>query len=191
MSTLPKFETERLLVRIPDARDARRFAEYFERNDDHFAPWSIPRPEGFTTARFWRERLPLCKPELERGIAARFIFLEKKKPRGAMIGEANLTQIFRGAFMACYLGYSLDEEFVGKGYMTEGLARVLAFAFEDLGLHRVMANYVPTNERSAKVLSRLGFDIEGYARDYLFIDGQWRDHVLTAKSNPKLVLPSA
>jgi ribosomal-protein-alanine N-acetyltransferase len=61
---------------------------------------------------------------------------------------------------------------------------VVGFAFETLRLHRVMANYQPINERSGKLLRRLGFVTEGYARDYLFINGAWRDHVLTALTSP-------
>lgn len=37
---------------------------------------------------------------------------------------------------------------------------------------------------SARLLERLGFVKEGYAREYLHIDGAWRDHVLTARTNP-------
>jgi ribosomal-protein-alanine N-acetyltransferase len=48
-----------------------------------------------------------------------------------------------------------------------------------------MANYRPENERSARVLERLGFEREGLAREYLFIDGAWRDHVLTSLLNPR------
>lgn len=55
------------------------------------------------------------------------------------------------------------------------------FAFEALGLHRVMANYQPANERSGRFLRRLGFVPEGYARDYLYINGMWRDHILTSR----------
>jgi ribosomal-protein-alanine N-acetyltransferase len=47
-----------------------------------------------------------------------------------------------------------------------------------------MANYIPCNERSARVLKRLGFEVEGYARDYLFLAGNWQDHVLTSLINP-------
>ena len=47
-------------------------------------------------------------------------------------------------------------------------------------IHRIMANYMPHNQRSGGLLARLGFEKEGYAKDYLLIDGQWRDHVLTA-----------
>jgi ribosomal-protein-alanine N-acetyltransferase len=49
-----------------------------------------------------------------------------------------------------------------------------------------MANYMPANERSGKLLKRLGFTVEGYARDYLFIAGAWQDHVLTSLANRNL-----
>lgn len=51
-------------------------------------------------------------------------------------------------------------------------------------IHRIMANYMPHNKRSGALLARLGFEKEGYAKDYLLIDGQWRDHVLTALTTP-------
>jgi len=47
----------------------------------------------------------------------------------------------------------------------------------------VMANFMPHNTRSNAVLRRLGFIVEGYARDYLFVNGTWRDHVLTSLTN--------
>jgi ribosomal-protein-alanine N-acetyltransferase len=68
--------------------------------------------------------------------------------------------------------------------MAEALRAANAFVFGSMRLHRIMANYRPENERSARLLERLGFEREGLARDYLFIDGAWRDHVLTALVNP-------
>jgi ribosomal-protein-alanine N-acetyltransferase len=56
--------------------------------------------------------------------------------------------------------------------------------FERMRVHRIMANFRPENERSRRLLQRLGFVEEGFARDYLFIDGAWRDHVLTSLVNP-------
>jgi ribosomal-protein-alanine N-acetyltransferase len=49
----------------------------------------------------------------------------------------------------------------------------------------IVANYRPENPRSSTPARRLGFAPEGLARDYLFIDGAWRDHVLTALVNPR------
>jgi ribosomal-protein-alanine N-acetyltransferase len=55
--------------------------------------------------------------------------------------------------------------------------------FEQQKLHRIMANYMPSNKRSARLLQKLGFVIEGHAKKYLLINGQWEDHVLTSLTN--------
>ena len=102
----------------------------------------------------------------------------------ALVGVCNFTNIVRGAFQACTLGYSLSADAQGKGLMYEALTAAIAYMFEIENLHRIMANYVPENRRSADLLRRLGFEIEGHARDYLHINGAWRDHILTAKTNP-------
>lgn len=99
---------------------------------------------------------------------------------GPIVGIINVSQIVRGAFQAAVIGYSLDGGAQGSGLMTEALEAVIDYGFDGLELHRLMANYRPENTRSAAVLERLGFVKEGYAKEYLFIDGAWRDHVLTA-----------
>ena len=91
-----------------------------------------------------------------------------------------------GAFRACLLGYHVDCGSEGKGYMTEAVSAAIRYAFDGLKLHRIMANYVPHNERSARLLERLGFVVEGRAKDYLFIHDRWQDHVLTSLTNHEL-----
>ena len=68
--------------------------------------------------------------------------------------------------------------------MTEALRAVVAHAFDEVRLHRLMANVVPASERSIRLLNRLAFEREGLAPACLFIGGQWRDHILTARVNP-------
>ncbi len=108
-----------------------------------------------------------------------------------IVGWVNLSNIVRGAFQACHLGYSLAANAQGNGIMTEALRALIPFAFDELQLHRIMANYMPHNIRSAAVLARLGFSIEGFAKDYLYIAGAWQDHVLTSLINPNASAPGA
>jgi [ribosomal protein S5]-alanine N-acetyltransferase len=90
----------------------------------------------------------------------------------------------RNAAHFCYMGYSIDKDCEGKGQMKEALQSVITFGFSAMNVHRIMANYQPENTKSGGLLRSLGFNVEGYARDYLFIDGKWRDHVLTSILNP-------
>ena len=140
-------------------------------------------------AEFWRARLPVFADDFRRDAALRLALFPRERTAPSIVGTINFTQIFRGPFHACYLGYSIAERWEGHGLMREGLEAAIAYAFDELRLHRIMANYVPTNERSGGLLRRLGFVVEGYARDYLYIDGAWRDHVLTALTNPKVERP--
>lgn len=71
--------------------------------------------------------------------------------------------------------------------MTEALTAAIAYMFKEKNLHRIMANYVPSNRRSKRVLEKLGFQHEGVAKDYLFLGGSWKDHVLSSLANPAWV----
>jgi [ribosomal protein S5]-alanine N-acetyltransferase len=184
VSAAPRLETERLVLTIPEPASAARLLAYAVDNRAHLDPWEPPRPGGYYTEAFWARRLEKSHDESARDVSLRLCVLRKSDPEGPILGHANLSNFVRNAFQACHLGYSVDRRAQGKGIMFEALAAVIAHAFGPLGMHRVMANYVPTNERSGKLLRRLGFVVEGYARDYLFIGGAWRDHVLTALTNP-------
>lgn len=92
------------------------------------------------------------------------------------MGAVNLSQIFRGGFQNCYMGYQIGGPFAGQGYMGEALHLALGHAFHTLGLHRVEANVQPENTASIALVKRVGFRLEGYSPRYLKIGGRWRDH---------------
>lgn len=181
--------TERLRVMVPWPDLAPAMVSFLERNREHFAPFDPPRPAGLYTESYWRERFDVSIQEYLEGRSMRLVFTLRDDPSGGILGDANFSHIIRGPFQACLLGYKLDEAAVGRGYMREALARAIRHAFEELRLHRVMANHLPENVRSAKVLASLGFVVEGYAKDYLFINGRWRDHVLNALTHRALAAP--
>ncbi len=181
----PRLVTARLVLDVPEPEAAPRVAAYFVRNEEHLAPWEPPRAAGFTGEAFWRERLAKSRLDLLDGQALRFFVFKGDE----VVGSVNFTQIARGPFQACYLGYSIDRALEGQGYMSEALRAAIGHVFEQVRLHRIMANHLPENTRSGKLLGKLGFVVEGVARQYLFINGAWRDHVLTALTNPKPMTP--
>ncbi len=186
---VPTLETERLLLTVGAPETAARHATFAAENEDHLARWEPPRPEGYHSETYWYRRLERNRDELARDASLRLSVFRRHDPDGPLVGHVNFSQIIRGAAQSCYLGYSLDRRCVGRGMMTEALAAAIPYVFEHLRLHRIQANYIPTNERSGRVLRRLGFVVEGYARDYLFIGGDWRDHVLTSLTNPNAPPP--
>lgn len=93
-----------------------------------------------------------------------------------LVGLVNASEIVMGVFRSAYLGYYAFEACAGRGLMQAGMRLVLAELFDTVGLHRVEANIRPENTRSIRLAERLGFRREGYSRDYLYLDGAWRDH---------------
>jgi [ribosomal protein S5]-alanine N-acetyltransferase len=198
MSDLPSVElcTARTWLVLPGEDEAGAVLRYYQENREHLERWSPPLPDDFYTLRYWRKRLDHARREYAEDRALRLIICERDEPErepGArrVIGTCSFTDIVRGPSQACKLGYGLARTHEGRGLMAEALRAALDFAFETLALHRVEANYMPSNERSGALLRRLGFDVVGYARDYLFISGAWRDHILTALTNPKPRPPGA
>ena len=183
---IPEFETDRLVVRLAQPGMQASIASFLRANfPGHLDRWSPPVAPDFFTTAFWAERLPVAVDDYAGDRAARFVLQPKAAPLdGPIIGTCNYTNIVRGAFHACHLGYQVGREHEGRGLMAEGLRAANAFMFSTMRLHRIMANFRPENDRSRRLLQRLGFVEEGFARDYLFIDGAWRDHVLTALVNP-------
>ncbi|MEO3432795.1 GNAT family N-acetyltransferase [Inquilinus sp. CAU 1745] len=188
----PLLTGQRVTVALARESDATALLAFQRRNRDHLAPWSPPVSDAFYTLSYWRQWTGAARALYDREQAARLVIRpinEDGEQPPAVIGQVNFSNIIRGPFQAAYLGYHLDGERQGEGLMVEALRLSIGFMFAEFGLHRIMANHMPENARSARVLEKLGFEREGFARDYLFIDGAWRDHVLTALTNPDAPTP--
>ncbi len=178
------FDTARLRIEVAAPRHAPLHPPFFARNRAHFAPWDPPRSPDLETVEYWETQLEQAQAEFAEGRSARFVVLERAAAAPRLIARTNFSQIFRGPFQSCVLGYQIDREFEGRGLMHEALAACITFMFRDFKLHRIQAAFRSENARSERLLARLGFERIGVARDYLFIDGAWRDHVLMALINP-------
>jgi ribosomal-protein-alanine N-acetyltransferase len=93
------------------------------------------------------------------------------------IGEVSLGSVQRGPFQSAYIGYWVAEEHAGHGYVPEGVALIVQYAFDQLHLHRLEAAIVPRNAASRRVAEKLGLREEGTARRFLQIRGVYEDHV--------------
>ena len=130
------------------------------------APWTSAPQDGAA----FRERLAYLQREGNHGFALR------RLDSGALVGSVALTNVVRGVFLSGYLGYYAFAGHEGQGLMGEGLRRVVRFAFDELGLHRLEANIQPGNAASIALVRACGFAREGYSPRYLKIGGRWRDH---------------
>ncbi len=182
-------ETKRLVIRLAQDEDVREIIRYYGENREHLQPFSPTYPPDFLGEATWLEQVRVRLPEFAAGDGFRGFLFARDSP-SRIIGNLNITAVHRGAFQSCALGYNLAAGEQGEGYMTEAVRGAVAFAFETWKLHRVAASYMPRNTRSAAVLDRCGFKIEGHAPAYLMIGGRWEDHVLTAIINPSWTPPA-
>lgn len=183
-AALDTLTTPRLLLRASDPAFAAAAADFYARNRAAHARWNPPMPEAAFCTEGQCERLAEAATAATVGSAIGWWLFARDAP-GLALGQIHLTQITRRAFCNAMLGYAIDAQHEGRGLMREALQAALGDAFSArVGLHRVQANVRPENTRSLALLDRLGFEREGLAREYLFIDGAWRDHVMTALRHP-------
>ncbi|WP_068318562.1 GNAT family N-acetyltransferase [Polycladidibacter hongkongensis] len=180
-STSPRLvlEAEGIHMRAPDARDMAQWLELREQSRDFLQRWEPPWPHDDVTRRGFKRRLAKHASEIRLGVSRPFFLFDSRNSQ--LVGGVNLSNIRRGAAQMASMGYWMGAPYAGKGYMKRAVPLVLDYAFDELGMNRVEASCIPTNTVSLALLRKLGFEEEGYARNYLYIDGKWQDHVLLAK----------
>ncbi|HHX8510769.1 TPA: ribosomal protein S5-alanine N-acetyltransferase [Vibrio diabolicus] len=171
-----------LLLRTAEIGDADMIAEYFQANREYLKPFEPKREEAFFSVNGWLQKL-IKLNELHR-MGLGYYCLLVRASSGEMLGTISFSNLSRFPFYSCNVGYSLAEKAQGHGYMRRGLTMACDYMFNVQKLHRIQAGYMPHNKRSEAVLEHVGFNREGYAKDYLLINGEWQDHVLTSLINP-------
>ena len=183
--------TPRLRLVAADESLGAALADFHDRNRVHLAPWDPPTEPGFYTTAVQTRRLRNAAAAFAAGTGLRYL-LQPIGDATRVIGTVHFSNIVRGAFQSCNLGYALDQAFEGQALMTEALRCAIGEVFSPrVNVHRIQAAYRPENWRSAEVLKRLNFHDEGVCPDYLFIDGLWRVHRLVALLNKGFVEPVA
>ena len=167
----------RVLLRPLEATDFEAWREVRRRNADWLVPWEPSRvagqPDVVEDPDAFAVRCSARSRERQLGTGFGFgIFVD-----GALAGEINLSSVQRGAFQSAYVGYWMDRDRAGQGYVPEALVLLARHAFEDLRLHRLQIAIIPRNQRSRRVVDKLGIREEGLAVRYLEINGEWEDHL--------------
>lgn len=168
----------RLMLRAPRAADYQAWRNLRRVSRDFLKPFEPRWSESDLAADVYKARLKRSREEVKAGTDYSF-FLFLHSDRGdELVGGITLSNIRRRAAQFVSLGYWMGKPYAGKGYMSEAVGQVVPFCFDSLGLHRIHAAFLPDNIASRRVLEKNGFREEGYAENYLQIDGKWADHVL-------------
>jgi ribosomal-protein-alanine N-acetyltransferase len=178
---LPIVEGEGVFLRAPQMSDYSEWTTLREASRAFLTPWEPTWPSDDLSRSAFRRRLRRYTED-QRADTSYAFFLFRKSDE-ALVGGLTLANIRRGVAQAGSLGYWIGEPFARRGMMTGAVQGLVPFAFGSLRLHRLEAACIPSNTASIRLLEKVGFVREGYAREYLCINGLWQDHLLFARLN--------
>lgn len=165
-----------LKILTPD--DTIDLLEYYIRNKQHLKPYEPKREDSFYSIEAQHQILMDNYKQFINGTAACFGIYKDKK----FIGKIQISGVIYGVFKSGIIGYSMDREYEGRGYMKEALAKIIEYAFKEMELHRLEASTLIDNKKSQSVLKGCGFKELGVNEKYLFINGEWKDHITFYKT---------
>jgi [ribosomal protein S5]-alanine N-acetyltransferase len=164
-------------LRLADAAEWRRVRAACA---DWLIPWEATppgrtapeRPSMWSYVSTWLR----LRRQAARGWTLPFAVLHD----GAFAGQVTVGGITRVGRPTAYVGYWIDRELAGRGIIPTALAMVVDHCFAEVGLERIEANVRPENAASRRVVEKLGFALRGTRSRFLYIDGDWRDHLCYA-----------
>jgi [ribosomal protein S5]-alanine N-acetyltransferase len=173
---LPSVMGEGVMLRTPQVTDHTEWAALREQSREFLTPWEPIWPADDLSRSAFRRRIRRYTEDLRSDQS--YAFLIFRSTDGRLVGGLTLANVRRGVAQAGSLGYWMGRPHVRHGYMTAAVRAIIPFAFSTLRLHRLEAACIPTNTASIRLLENTGFIREGYAREYLCINGIWQDHLL-------------
>jgi ribosomal-protein-alanine N-acetyltransferase len=173
----PRLTGRRVTLRPLVPGDFAAWREVRIRNEDWLLPWEPRRPPGMSDPARDRSAFDARCAARDRERAADHaypfgVFVDQR-----LAGEVNLNNVTRGALQSATVGYWIDRDQAGQGYIAEAVVVVMRFAFEQLQLHRLEICIVPRNHNSRRVVEKLDLRCEGVAERFLEINGVWEDHL--------------
>ena len=171
----PLIRGEGVYLRPPEMRDYEAWADLRANSRAFLTPWEPTWPTDDLTLSSFRRRVRRNHNEIQNDESYAYLVFREDH---ALAGGVTLGQIRRGVVQTGTLGYWIGAPYARQGLMTAAVRAVVRYGFATLRLHRIEASCLPQNHASSKVLGRVGFTKEGYARAYLRINGLWQDHLL-------------
>ncbi|WP_320196104.1 GNAT family protein [Agrobacterium rosae] len=184
-SDTPELRNAEYLLRLPRYSDYRQWYKLRSESRQFLQPWEPTWRADELTESSFRVRVTRNSQEFSSGMAISLLLFTHD---GTLLGGITIGYIRRGAAQSCMIGYWIGEAYAAQGHMSAALKLVIPYIFDGLQLHRIEAACIPENFKSIRLLENAGFQREGLLREYLKINGNWRDHVMFSlisdKQNP-------
>jgi ribosomal-protein-alanine N-acetyltransferase len=165
----------RVGVRALRRSDANSWHRLRAQHADWLGPWEASLPQASSQPPMsYRAMVSALRARARAGQVMPFVITYD----GAMVGMLTVNGIIEGSSRSASLGYWIARTHAGQSVTSTAVALVCDHLFNVVQLHRVEIAIRPENERSLRIVERLGFTEIGLAPGYLHIAGQWRDHRL-------------
>lgn len=174
----PVIRGHEVYLRYPRMADYAGWSRLRSESRDFLTPWEPVWATDELTKGGFRRRIKRYQKEARQDSA--YAFFVFRKADDHLVGGCTLSNVRRGVVQCCSLGYWAGERFARQGHIFDAVKALVPFIFHTLGLHRIEAACLTSNEPSRNLLGKLGFREEGLARKYLQINGEWADHLLFA-----------
>ena len=167
-SNMPVLTTERLTLRRMMVGDCYDMYEYASKPEvTKFLTWSPHSDIEYT-----KEYLQYIANHYRLGDFYDWAVILREEDK--MIGTCGFTR-FHTQHDSAEIGYVINPAYCGRGIATEAVMAVMAFGFDNLGLHRIEAKYIRGNDASRRVMEKVGMTFEGMRRGEMLIKGNYRD----------------
>jgi RimJ/RimL family protein N-acetyltransferase len=170
-------ESARLRLRKYEDKDVADILEYSSDADFWLArnlDWPVSE-EG--VKKYWEAQRDIDPREDPKWFS---LVVELKEEEGKVIGHVGIGIIKTGENRQGIIGWLLGRKYQGQGLATEAVRALITAGFEQLGLHRIFARTGKDNERSWRLMERLGMRREAHFRESHVVKGEWRDEVIYA-----------
>ena len=169
-------ETERVRLRKYEDKDVSDILEYSSDADFWLArnlDWEVSE-EG--VKKYWEAQRDIdpCKDPKWLDLV-----IELKK-EDKVIGHVGIGIIKTGVHRQGIIGWLLGRKYQGQGLATEAVRALVTAAFEQLGLHRIFARTGKDNERSWRLMERLGMRREAHFRESHVVNDKYGDEFIYA-----------
>lgn len=154
------------------ADDEQEYLSVRRGNHEWLAPWDATSPRTNRATRTFAELVEAQGEDARAGRALPLVI----DHGGRLVGQVNVSNIVRGSFWSCSIGYWISRSMAGRGFVPTAVALIGDHCLSEMQLHRIEINIRPENVASLAVVRKLGFRDEGLRPRYLHIDGDWRDH---------------
>lgn len=156
----------------------RQWYEVRNRNAAWLTPWEATDPLGNPPSMTYGAMVRAHNRDGAAGVSFPWaiFFQDATANRPELVGQMIAAPVLWGSMRTTTFGYWVDQAHAGQNIVPTAVALASDYLLSHVGLHRIEINIVPENAPSIRVVEKLGFRLEGIRKDYIHINGQWRDH---------------